>query len=111
MLNAGQLRFTAGRVRNSTTVDPSVTVNGTPITSTNLLSLSNGAASVFSSGLPYSATGRLAVDIGGTPASISQAIAFTSAGRVVADTVGAIAGYVGGVPVTATGALALAAAE
>lgn len=111
MLNAGQLLFDTGRVRNSTTVAPDDFSNGTPTTSGGLLSVLDGAPDHYHAGMPYGAADELAVDIGGAVAFFNQGIALTSAGRVVADTVGAVAGYVAGVPVTAAGALALAAAE
>lgn len=112
VLDAQMLAYNAGRIRNSVTVAPAVVANGTPVTSTGLLSLSNGAPVRYASGLPYGTNGELSVDIGGTVNYFNQGFAFKVAHRLVCDTAGSITIHTsGGLPFTATGALAVAVAE
>jgi hypothetical protein len=115
MLNGMMLaRNAGGRIRCTTNPASTYGQGCTFVaTTTGLWALSLTAPTVYNGAKGFSAaTGALCADIGGTPAFGSQGLLFTSAGRVACDQLGAITGSTqGGLPITATGAIAVGAPE
>jgi len=108
-MNAGTFIYVGGgRIQCSTALPGGYAPNAIPFTGGNVCVAVGVAPRSFNAGLAYGPSGRLCIDTTGAPVGgFVAGLAVTASGALACDAAAPIAGYVRGLPVTAEGRLAI----